>query len=98
MNPFPSTGGTQIYQPSLFTNLLQWFDLVPRVLIYFWYPIGGHLFDTGHLFRTAHIFFFEKQQNVKQSVDVYLNEDKKGWKMDLFSLHPSLLEWLVKQS
>ena len=43
-------------------------------------------------------FFFEKQQNVKQSVDVYLNEDKKDLKMELLSLHPSLLEWLVKQS
>lgn len=65
------------------------------ILICIWgFTFGTSLegtIETGHLFGTWHISFFEKQQNVKQSVDVYLNEDKKGWKMELLSLHPSLL-------
>ena len=41
--------------------------------------------------------FFENQQNVKQSFDVYWTEEQKDWKTDLLSLGPSLLERLAEQ-
>ena len=41
--------------------------------------------------------FFENQQNVKQSFDVYWTEDKKDWRTHLLSVGPSLLERLAEQ-
>jgi len=43
----------------------QWFDLVPRVLIYFWYLKGGHLFETGCLFP-----FWKTTECSKQNLKV----------------------------
>ena len=43
-------------------------------------------------------FFFEKQQNVKQSFDVHLTEDQKQKKTDLMSLDPSLLVRMTSQA
>lgn len=65
--------------------------LLDLLLIYLWYLKGGRL----SLFI---YFFIEKQQNVKQNLEVHLAEDRKGWKADLFSLHPSLLERLAGQA
>ena len=42
--------------------------------------------------------FFENQQNVKQSFDVYYwTGDQKDWKTHLLSVGPSLLERLAEQ-
>ena len=41
--------------------------------------------------------FFENQQNVKQSFDVYWVGDQKDWKTHLLSVGPSLLERLAEQ-
>ena len=41
--------------------------------------------------------FFESQQNVKQSFDVYWAGDQKDWKTHLLSVGPSLLERLAEQ-
>ena len=41
--------------------------------------------------------FFENQQNVKQSFDVYWAGDQKDWKTHLLSVGPSLLERLAEQ-
>ena len=41
--------------------------------------------------------FFENQQNVKQSFDVYWTEHQKDWKTHLLSVGPSLLERLAEQ-
>ena len=61
--------------------------LLDLLLIYLWYLKGGRLSLFIYL-------FIEKQQNV----EVHLAEDRKGWKADLFSLHPSLLERLAGQA
>ena len=47
--------------------------------------------------RKGAYLFFEHQQNVKQSFDVYWTEEKKGWKTHLLSVGPSLLERLTEQ-
>ena len=60
-------------------------------LIYLWYLKGGRLSLFIYL-------FIEKQQNVKQNFEVHLTDDRKGWKTDLLSLHPSLLERLAGQA
>ena len=65
--------------------------LLDLSLIYLWYLKGGRLSLFIYL-------FIEKQQNVKQNLEVHLAEDRKGWKADLFSLHPSLLERLAGQA
>ena len=41
--------------------------------------------------------FFENQQNVKQSFDVYWTGDQKDWKTHLLSVGPSLLERPAEQ-
>ena len=60
-------------------------------LIYLWYLKGGRLSLFIYL-------FIEKQQNVKQNFEVHLTDDRKGWKTDLLSLHPSLLEQIAGQA
>ena len=47
--------------------------------------------------RQSAYLFFENQQNVKQSFDVYWIEEQKDWKTHLLSVGPSLLERLAEQ-
>ena len=65
--------------------------LLDLSLIYLWYLKGGRLSLFIYL-------FIEKQQNVKQNFEVHLTDDRKGWKTDLLSLHPSLLEQIAGQA
>ena len=63
----------------------------------------GHLFTCGTSREGAYHYLFiylfiEKQQNVKQNFEVHLTDDRKGWKTDLLSLHPSLLERIAGQA
>ena len=69
--------------------------LLDLSLIYLWYLKGGRLSLFIYLFI---YLFIEKQQNVKQNFEVHLTDDRKGWKTDLLSLHPSLLERIAGQA